>query len=519
MGLRFRRSVRLFPGVRLNFSRSGVSTSIGVRGATMTLGPRGTYANVGILGSGLSYRTRLDTPSRTHQRAPNPVPTWSAPPPPRSPIRAAGVASIPGTEVEIKSADVGVLTSPGLGELKELINEAISHHAELTSQLAQHKKALARAAGRLRRAQSLVVRLFTAKSIPRLVEAANNALDQFDDTQSHLEGCFVEVDFAFDEATRNSYAALVQAFEGVKSAQRIWDITATAAVDRVTQRTTAASALTRVPVTFDFMEPKIIRSQYRVMRLGNIAGRDLQIFAGFVMMRAASQDFALIELSQLDCQLANSNFIEEETVPSDAERAGTTWKRANKDGSQDRRFNNNYPIPVMRYGALAFSSPSGLAAIFQISSYAKAAAFAYALDTYKRALANLNNARADPQALPGPSDGADSREGEAEPAPVFVAKPRTGLVVDWVVLALLVAGVGFGGIWTTQHWSKTTADTPAPAHVEAAPSAAPPQSPRIKHRSRPSRHHAASSTSTPTRATPTETAPAGLSQFSPPDSQ
>lgn len=59
MGFRFRRTVRLFPGVRLNFSRSGVSASVGVRGATMTLGRRGTYANVGIPGSGLSYRTRL----------------------------------------------------------------------------------------------------------------------------------------------------------------------------------------------------------------------------------------------------------------------------------------------------------------------------------------------------------------------------------------------------------------------------------------------------------------------------
>lgn len=60
MGLRFRRSVRLFPGVRLNFSTRGVSATIGPRGASVNIGPRGTYANIGLSGTGLSYRERLD---------------------------------------------------------------------------------------------------------------------------------------------------------------------------------------------------------------------------------------------------------------------------------------------------------------------------------------------------------------------------------------------------------------------------------------------------------------------------
>ena len=55
MGFRFRRSVRLFPGLRLNVSRSGVSASIGRRGAWFTLGPRGTRATIGSPGTGLSY--------------------------------------------------------------------------------------------------------------------------------------------------------------------------------------------------------------------------------------------------------------------------------------------------------------------------------------------------------------------------------------------------------------------------------------------------------------------------------
>jgi hypothetical protein len=63
MGFRFRRSVKLFPGLRLNFGKRGISASIGVRGAHVTYGPTGTRTTVGLPGSGLSY-THLEKPHR-----------------------------------------------------------------------------------------------------------------------------------------------------------------------------------------------------------------------------------------------------------------------------------------------------------------------------------------------------------------------------------------------------------------------------------------------------------------------
>jgi hypothetical protein len=55
MGFRFRRSIKLLPGIRLNFGKRGVSTSIGVRGAHVTFGKSGTRTTVGLPGSGLSF--------------------------------------------------------------------------------------------------------------------------------------------------------------------------------------------------------------------------------------------------------------------------------------------------------------------------------------------------------------------------------------------------------------------------------------------------------------------------------
>ena len=62
MGFRFHRRLRLFPGVRLNFSKSGISTSIGRRGAWLTLGKRGSRVTVGLPGSGLSYTSTQAPP-------------------------------------------------------------------------------------------------------------------------------------------------------------------------------------------------------------------------------------------------------------------------------------------------------------------------------------------------------------------------------------------------------------------------------------------------------------------------
>lgn len=57
MAWRFRKTVRLLPGLRLNLSRGGVSTSIGGPGASLNLGKQGTRATVGLPGSGVSYST------------------------------------------------------------------------------------------------------------------------------------------------------------------------------------------------------------------------------------------------------------------------------------------------------------------------------------------------------------------------------------------------------------------------------------------------------------------------------
>jgi hypothetical protein len=62
MGLRFQKRIKIFPGVYINLSKSGVSASVGGKGATVNVGSTGRkMVTLGIPGTGLSYRVPLSS--------------------------------------------------------------------------------------------------------------------------------------------------------------------------------------------------------------------------------------------------------------------------------------------------------------------------------------------------------------------------------------------------------------------------------------------------------------------------
>ena len=77
MGFRFRKSIKLLPGIKLNFSKSGVSTTLGKAGASINISGRGTRGTVGIPGTGVSYTENLSSTAASHstqQTIQSPVP-------------------------------------------------------------------------------------------------------------------------------------------------------------------------------------------------------------------------------------------------------------------------------------------------------------------------------------------------------------------------------------------------------------------------------------------------------------
>lgn len=87
MGIRFRRSIKVSPGVRLNLSKSGLGVAVGRRGTRIGVGPRGPYTSFGIPGTGIysiNYLGKGGKPQRP-QRTAGPAPGSSLPVPEEAP--------------------------------------------------------------------------------------------------------------------------------------------------------------------------------------------------------------------------------------------------------------------------------------------------------------------------------------------------------------------------------------------------------------------------------------------------
>jgi len=71
MGLRFQKRIRLFKGLSLNLSKTGVSWTLGGPGASINVRGKKVTGTIGAPGTGLSYRETLidgDQAAPTGQR-------------------------------------------------------------------------------------------------------------------------------------------------------------------------------------------------------------------------------------------------------------------------------------------------------------------------------------------------------------------------------------------------------------------------------------------------------------------
>ena len=71
MPLRFRRSLRVLPGLRLNLGKTGASVSLGGRGLHETLGHGRARTTVGLPGTGISYTHQARTRRSARPSAPS----------------------------------------------------------------------------------------------------------------------------------------------------------------------------------------------------------------------------------------------------------------------------------------------------------------------------------------------------------------------------------------------------------------------------------------------------------------
>lgn len=100
-------------------------------------------------------------------------------------------------------------------------------------------------------------------------------------------------------------------------------------------------------------------------------------------MYTNNQKFAIIGLDELNLMTTSVSFTETSSVPRDSKVIRKTWAKVNKNGTPDKRFKNNYQIPVVQYGRIHLSTSTGVNEEYQISNFEFTKEFGDAFQEYK----------------------------------------------------------------------------------------------------------------------------------------
>lgn len=359
MPITFRKRKKILPGVYLNFSKGGISTTVGPRGLNLNFGKQGVYLNTGIPGTGLFSRQKIEG------NEPNP--------------------SLPYSNIFTNDTNFvkpSTATSSTLEQLKKHIEEGKLERRELEVEINQQQATLQQLARNLKSKKSGIRKFFSKQeTIHKLEIELSEAKEYLSELYNQYEDSQVNINIESDKEFQEQYLKVKNAYIVLTKASKIWDI--------VSERTTAENksaaktSIERREVAFTFDKIDFILSEHSAFHLENADGDNLYIYPAFIIQINRSEQITLIELNELKFKFYRQRFLEEKTsIPSDSKIIDYTWAKVNKDGSADRRFAGNYQIPVVEYGAFEFSTHSGLQEIYYISNLQLAENFANEFGKY-----------------------------------------------------------------------------------------------------------------------------------------
>ena len=347
MGLFFRKSVGIGP-FRVNLSKSGVSYSVGVKGARVNFGNRGTYVNVGS--NGVYYRKKIST---NIENQPNSTPNLQ----PKA------------------TYDLHTITSGDLDGITDV--DSMDFINELTEKY--NKISYLNWYGILPLvflAVSLLIGFFLPDEVSNTTKYDKNktlfwilfttVAIVFSFLMPYLsrrdkERLLIEINYDIDESIKNIYDKFILHFSDLLNCSRVWQYLHVQSTNDYKYNSGASAIVNRKPLDRISKNKKptpLFLTNIEIPYLGLI-NTELFFFPERLIIKRGNK-FAAIMYKNIEICSETSRFIETEGVAYDAQVVGSTWRYLNKNGTPDKRFNNNHQIPICNYSKYLFFSKTGL---------------------------------------------------------------------------------------------------------------------------------------------------------------
>lgn len=347
MGFYIRKAIRVGP-FRFNLSKSGVGVSAGVKGLRLGTGPRGNYVHMGR--GGLYYRKTLPSGIGNHNQTPV-TPSFRAPRNSELPQEHTEIGHDP--LEEIKSVHVTQMVDSSSASLVEELNEK-SKKLPIWPSVAILGTVLALMA--FIKLQAPMFALFLA-----ILTVACTVLAVVKDSLRKTTVLFFDLEPEIEEL----YQKLHDVFLQISSSSSIWRIEAEGAIYDQKRNAGASSVLKRTLISLGIGSPAYFKTNLPVPRIP--LGEQTLYFLPDKVLMFGPGGVGAVSYPNLQVSVVNMRFIERDKVPQDAQVVDRTWEYVNKQGGPDRRFNDNFEIPVVLYEDIIFTSDTGLNERIEIS--------------------------------------------------------------------------------------------------------------------------------------------------------
>ena len=327
MGLRFRKSIGLGHGFRINISKSGVGYSWGVRGFRVTKTSTGrirkTYS---LYGTGISYVEEYDPRKKNAQTITSVAPT-----------------------LDILSADIENFQSAEHTDIIKRITSLLRWNMFCTILL-----------------WFVIVGIVIPEILilPAIGLVGKVLLRTLGD---------IELDYHFDDESEIEYNDRLNAWLSLNDCRKLWQVTAQRFNRNKKANSGAGRTVAKEQIKIKKRTPFYIESNLDIITLK--LKRETLIFLPDKLIIAKKTKAGAISYSDIQISVGATKFVESQRVPKDAIVLGYTWKYVNKNGSRDRRYSNNYQLPICQYGQIKITSLQGLNVELQCSNYSIATIF------------------------------------------------------------------------------------------------------------------------------------------------
>lgn len=345
MGFYLRKSLTA-GAFRFNLSKSGVGVSVGFKGFRVGAGPRGNYVHMGrggiyyraSLGNALSSENLLQRPATGHTNN-NPFENTKQ------------SESTIGAMQEIESGDVLQMTDSSSANLLKEIKDKKRLIRFLPFVIAVSLMTIAFAAW-------IAWWLCLIVIVPICCVCVYVWF--VDDTRKSIV-----LFYEFDPEAESKFALIHTGYEQLFKSHRIWHVESRADVHDSKYHAGADSVIKRTSISLGLQAPPDIKTNVAIPSLP--AGRQRLYFFPDRVLVFDPSGVGSIPYSDLRIDTSTTRFIEEGGVPRDSRVVDQTWRFTNKSGGPDRRFSNNYQIPIAEYGTIHLQSTTGLNELFQVS--------------------------------------------------------------------------------------------------------------------------------------------------------